>query len=407
MLLAILTALAAAGPAPFTLDQVMSAPFPTDLVAAHGHPRVAWVMNAKGSRNVWVAEGPDYAGRAVTTFTGDDGEEITDLAFTADAQAVVFVRGGEPNRAGEIPNPRSRTEARERAVHVVTLAGLSRRLAEGYSPRAKPPREPHRLHRQEPGLRSRPGRRSEAGAALRRPRRPRLAALLGRRRSPRLREQPGRPRLRGRLRPRREVHSLDGPRRRSGWGARLFSRRQEPRVPAPAGAEGPVRVRGGARGRALVDPSGRGGERQEPRGVPGRQGTGQRLRRGDRLQPGPLGCGRPAGVSLGEDRLAAPLFGRRGRRPAPRPHRRRVRGRARLARALRNDGRLQLERERHRSATPLGRARGRRRSRAPHHGHRHPVVAGHDERRRPRLLPLLGHPPRAPRDQGGRRGRGT
>ena len=52
MLLAVLAALAAAGPAPFTLDQVMSAPFPTDLVAAPGHPRVAWVMNARGPQRL-------------------------------------------------------------------------------------------------------------------------------------------------------------------------------------------------------------------------------------------------------------------------------------------------------------------------------------------------------------------
>lgn len=57
MLLAVLAVLAAAGPAPFTLDQVISAPFPSGLVAAQGHPRVAWVMNARGARNVWVAEG--------------------------------------------------------------------------------------------------------------------------------------------------------------------------------------------------------------------------------------------------------------------------------------------------------------------------------------------------------------
>jgi Tol biopolymer transport system component len=138
MLLAVLAVLAAAGPAPFTLDQVMSAPFPTGLVAAQGHARVAWVMNARGTRNVWVAEGPAYRGRALTGFAEDDGEEISGLAFTADAQAVVFVRGGGPNRAGEIPNPWSRTEPRERAVHVVTLAGAARRLAEGHSPLPHP-----------------------------------------------------------------------------------------------------------------------------------------------------------------------------------------------------------------------------------------------------------------------------
>jgi dipeptidyl aminopeptidase/acylaminoacyl peptidase len=138
MLLAVLAALAAAAPAPFTLDQVMSAPFPSGLVAAQGQPKVAWVMNARGARNVWVAEGPEYQGRAVTAFAEDDGEDIADLAFTADALSVVFVRGDGPNRAGEIPNPKSRTEPRERAVHVVTLAGATRRLAEGHSPLPHP-----------------------------------------------------------------------------------------------------------------------------------------------------------------------------------------------------------------------------------------------------------------------------
>ena len=138
MLLAVLAVLAAAGPAPFTLDQVMSAPFPTGLVAAHGRPRVAWVMNARGERNVWVAEGPEYRGRSLTAFSGDDGEEIAGLAFTADARSVVFVRGGAPNRAGEIANPTSRAEPRERGVHVVSLAGAARRLAEGHSPLPHP-----------------------------------------------------------------------------------------------------------------------------------------------------------------------------------------------------------------------------------------------------------------------------
>ena len=138
MLFAVLAVLAAAGPAPFTLDQVMSAAFPTSLVAAKGHPCVAWVMNARGARNVWVAEGPDYQGRALTAFAEDDGEEITALAFSADARSVVFVRGGGPNRAGEIPNPWSRTEPRERAVHVVSLTGAERRLAEGHSPLPHP-----------------------------------------------------------------------------------------------------------------------------------------------------------------------------------------------------------------------------------------------------------------------------
>src|SRR5438105_15771741 len=39
----------------FTLDQVMSAPFPEGLVAAPAGGSVAWVFNDRGARNIWVA----------------------------------------------------------------------------------------------------------------------------------------------------------------------------------------------------------------------------------------------------------------------------------------------------------------------------------------------------------------
>ncbi len=41
---------------PFTLEQVTSEPFPSNLTAAPAKGRVAWVFNALGRRNVWVAE---------------------------------------------------------------------------------------------------------------------------------------------------------------------------------------------------------------------------------------------------------------------------------------------------------------------------------------------------------------
>ena len=43
------TALRAQQP-PFTLEQVMSAPFPDELVAAPAAGAVAWVSNARGAR---------------------------------------------------------------------------------------------------------------------------------------------------------------------------------------------------------------------------------------------------------------------------------------------------------------------------------------------------------------------
>ena len=52
--------------AKFTLEQVMSAPFPTELKAAPAGGALAWVFHAQGRRNIWVAEPPDYKGRQIT-----------------------------------------------------------------------------------------------------------------------------------------------------------------------------------------------------------------------------------------------------------------------------------------------------------------------------------------------------
>jgi len=87
-------ALAAAQQTPFTIDQVMSAPFPSDLVASTTGGKVAWVFDARGVRNIWVASPPDYKPQPVTSYAEDDGQEIDELAWTPDARAIVYARGG-------------------------------------------------------------------------------------------------------------------------------------------------------------------------------------------------------------------------------------------------------------------------------------------------------------------------
>lgn len=128
--LAVVAACALAGvtpsaqlPAAPTIEQIMSAPFATGLVASPTGQKVAWVFNERGARNVWVAEGPAFAGRRLTAFQGDNGQEIGGLRFTPDGQSVIFVRGGGANRAGEIPNPTSDAAGSEQLVWAMPLSG--------------------------------------------------------------------------------------------------------------------------------------------------------------------------------------------------------------------------------------------------------------------------------------------
>jgi dipeptidyl aminopeptidase/acylaminoacyl peptidase len=121
----------------FSIEQVMSAPFPSAPVAAGN--RVAWVQNDEGVRNIWIAEAPAFQGHQLTTFSEDDGQELSNLQFTPDGSAIVFVRGGAPNGSGEIPNPLSEPQPAERAIWMVALSGGDPvKLATGSSPIVSP-----------------------------------------------------------------------------------------------------------------------------------------------------------------------------------------------------------------------------------------------------------------------------
>ncbi|MBZ5563199.1 MAG: prolyl oligopeptidase family serine peptidase [Acidobacteriia bacterium] len=137
---AILAALSAAGQSqPFTLEQVMSSPFPTELTASPKGGKIAWVFNARGARNVWVAEPPEYKSRQLTSYTEDDGQDVGELAWTPKGDGLVYVHGGDLENDREYPNPRSFPQGVEQEVWVVSLAGgAPRRLEEGHSPAVSP-----------------------------------------------------------------------------------------------------------------------------------------------------------------------------------------------------------------------------------------------------------------------------
>ncbi|MDE2721161.1 MAG: S9 family peptidase, partial [Gemmatimonadota bacterium] len=137
-LLAPLAPAAASAQSPYSVEDILSAPFATDLTAAPVGAAFAWVRYDRGVRNLWVAEGPEYVGRRLTDWSEDDGQDLSQLRFTPDGRQVIFVRGGGPNRSGEIPNPRSDPEPATQMVWVAGLDGTSRPLAEGSAPAIAP-----------------------------------------------------------------------------------------------------------------------------------------------------------------------------------------------------------------------------------------------------------------------------
>lgn len=118
-----LAAMTAVGPAAqtpraYTLEDILSYPFPDLLVAAPAGNVVAWTFNERGQRNIYVAAAPDFAARRLTSYLRDDGQELTSLTFSGDGRHLVYVRGGAhgsnwpaegnlpPNPAGDPLQPR-------------------------------------------------------------------------------------------------------------------------------------------------------------------------------------------------------------------------------------------------------------------------------------------------------------
>jgi dipeptidyl aminopeptidase/acylaminoacyl peptidase len=117
------------------LAAALALPVASELVGARDAPRFAWVESAAGVRNIWFAE-RGQAARALTAFTRDDGQQLSDLALSADGTHLAFVRGGDPDsRDDALPNAASDSEPpRQQLFLVETAGGEELRIGEGHSP---------------------------------------------------------------------------------------------------------------------------------------------------------------------------------------------------------------------------------------------------------------------------------
>jgi len=107
----------------FTLPQVLGAPFVSNLVAAKSANRIAWTVNQEGRRNIYVAEAPNFAARQLTEYSSDDGGELSELHFTSDANAIIYVRGEGKDSVGDYANPTSNPAGAEQDVWVIAFSG--------------------------------------------------------------------------------------------------------------------------------------------------------------------------------------------------------------------------------------------------------------------------------------------
>jgi dipeptidyl aminopeptidase/acylaminoacyl peptidase len=127
----------------FTLQQALSAPFASDLVASPRLGRLAWVENQQGRRNLWMAK-PDGSGKYVSTrltsYDQDDGQEVYQITWTPDAERLIYVRGGDSEFLGKPdPNPALAPDGVAQNIWLIAATGGEpRKLGEGYGPVVSP-----------------------------------------------------------------------------------------------------------------------------------------------------------------------------------------------------------------------------------------------------------------------------
>lgn len=141
-LVAVTPAVAADAAGSFTLRQILGYPFPTELTGAASSHMIAWQLNERGVRNIWVASGPDFTPRQITHNSEDNGQELTALQLSPDGKYAVYVRGGDHHNiyASKAPPDPLGTIAMEKVQlwSVPTDGGKPIMLANGDSPAISP-----------------------------------------------------------------------------------------------------------------------------------------------------------------------------------------------------------------------------------------------------------------------------
>jgi len=125
-----------------TLEQVHDYSYPSGMIGAEKAPVLAWISNDHGLRNVWVAESTGAHARQLTSYTEDDGQEISGLVLTRDGSRAVYVRGGDhdANWDWSVPSNASANPAgvKVEVWSIPVAGGAAQSLGEGDFPVVSP-----------------------------------------------------------------------------------------------------------------------------------------------------------------------------------------------------------------------------------------------------------------------------
>src|SRR5215472_674122 len=107
---------------PFSLQQVLSAPYASLLTAAPAGDRFAWVEDALGHHNLWLGA-PHTPAHQLTIFDQDDGLDLYNLAWSPDASVIAFTRTTEDGPDEKPSNPAHLQRTMEPEIWLAPVGG--------------------------------------------------------------------------------------------------------------------------------------------------------------------------------------------------------------------------------------------------------------------------------------------
>jgi dipeptidyl aminopeptidase/acylaminoacyl peptidase len=124
--------LSGAAPSAFSLPTVLSYPFPDTLVSSGDGTVIAYGINQRGLRSIWVARAPAYDPRELVAMHQDDGVGINAVQLSRDGSRLVYAYGSSENPSLSTAQPETQIST------VETAGGMPAMLAAGHAPALAP-----------------------------------------------------------------------------------------------------------------------------------------------------------------------------------------------------------------------------------------------------------------------------
>jgi dipeptidyl aminopeptidase/acylaminoacyl peptidase len=126
------TLFGATAPQNFSMQEVLSYPFPETLVSSTDGNAIAYAINQRGERSIWFAGAPAYTPRVLVAGQQDDGRSIGSVQLSRDGSRLVYAYGSSENPSLSVAQPQIQIWT------VQTSSGTPVMLAAGSAPALAP-----------------------------------------------------------------------------------------------------------------------------------------------------------------------------------------------------------------------------------------------------------------------------